>query len=406
MNRLHDELKTLAGFSASQNPSVTRIVYSPEDLEARQYFISLCKDIGLSITVDPIGNTFARWEGTDSTLSPIGTGSHIDAIPLSGQYDGTVGVFGGLEAIRFLMEMDYIPRRSIELLLFTSEEPTRFGIGCLGSRMLSGQLSAAEAKQLVDEDENSLEQVLQKAGFSGDLTDVKLPKKYYKSFVEFHIEQGPILDKLGIDIGIVTKIAAPSSLGVRLTGEGGHAGCVLMPERRDAGVAAAEISLAVERIAQETNSVDTVGTTGILDILPRAVNSIPKEAYLEIDLRDTNIETRDSALQDVQAAIADITTRRQIKCEVNVLNCDPPAICDNSLVNTVDQVAQELGYSSKNMISRAYHDSLFMAQICPTTMIFIPCKEGISHRPDEYSSPDQIEKGVKTLAHTLKALSS
>jgi len=404
MKRIHEELKKLASFSASPNPSVTRIVYSPEDLEARAYFISLCEEIGLQVRIDPVGNTFLRWEGTEPDLAPVGTGSHIDAIPISGQYDGTVGVFGGLEAIRYLMDSGYVPRRSIEILLFTSEEPTRFGIGCLGSRMLSGQLSPDEARAFVDSDGKTFEEVLASTNFKGKLEDVKLPESYYHGFVELHIEQGPILEKEGLDIGIVTKIAAPSSLGVNLVGEGGHAGCVLMPDRRDAGCAAAEVSLAVERIAQQTISEDTVATTGIMDILPRAVNSIPKEAYLEIDLRDTNTVTRDKALQDIQDEIQKISARRDVKSTSKVLNCDSPAICATELVDAVVKVAEELGLSSKKMISRAYHDSLFMAHVCPTIMIFIPCKDGVSHRPDEYSSPEEIEKGVETLALTLKSL--
>lgn len=405
MKRIHKELQTLAGFSASPNPSVTRVVYSPEDLQARAYFKSLCEELDLDVRVDPVGNTFARWQGSEPSLSAVGTGSHIDAIPLSGQYDGTVGVLGGLEAIRVLKEQGYVPKRSIEVLLFTSEEPTRFGIGCLGSRMLSGQLTVERAKALRDDDGNDLDHALQVANFTGDLGAVQLSKAYYDAFVELHIEQGPILEKESIDIGIVTKIAAPSALSVQLTGVGGHAGCVLMPERRDAGCAAAEISLVVERIAKESNSDDTVATTGILNLSPSAVNSIPREAYMEIDLRDTNCATRDQALNDLQAEIQAIAERRQVTCDVKLLNCDPPAICDTKLVDTVELVAQGLGYTTHKMISRAYHDSLFMAQVCPTTMIFIPSKEGISHRPDEYSSPEEIDKGVLTLALTLKRLS-
>ncbi len=406
MSNIHNELKQLATFSASQNPSVTRIVFSEEDMAARAYFKSICEALELSVRVDAVGNTFARWEGSDPKLPAIGTGSHIDAIPDSGQYDGTVGVFGGLAAIRYLKELGYTPKRSIEVLLFTSEEPTRFGIGCLGSRMLSGQLAPEEAKKLKDFDGKSLEEVLDTVGFNDNLDTVKLPENYYHAFVELHIEQGPILEKEGLDIGIVTMIAAPSSLSVKLVGEGGHAGGVLMPVRRDAGCAAAEIMLAVESIAKGTTSENTVATTGIFDIKPRAVNSIPKEAFLAIDLRDTYIETRDKALHDLQDKIKEVSERRGVTSTVKMLNCDPPAICAGELVSAVDDAVTELGYTSKKMISRAYHDSLFMAQICQTTMIFIPCKGGVSHRPDEYSSPEDIDKGVKTLALTMKALSA
>ncbi|HRH56899.1 MAG TPA: M20 family metallo-hydrolase [Chitinophagales bacterium] len=404
MQRIHEELKKLATFSASENPSVTRILYTKEDLAARAYFIGLCEAEGLTIRIDAIGNTFARWEGTNAAMPAVGTGSHIDAIPFSGQYDGTVGVFGGLAAIRYLKSIGFAPTRSIEILLFTAEEPTRFFIGCLGSRMLSGQLQPQTAEKLKDKDGLFLNEARTQAGFTGELNSVVISNDYYHAFVELHIEQGPRLEKEGLDIGIVTKIAAPSSLRVKLTGEGGHAGAVLMPIRKDAGVAGAEIMLAVERIAVESASEDTVATTGIFDILPRAVNSIPKEAYLEIDLRDTNIETRNKALSDLQHEIAEICTRRNIQYTIEMVNCDPPAICDEKIVDIVQSVVNELNYTSKKMVSYAYHDSLFMAQLFPTTMIFIPSKGGVSHRPDEYSSPEEIEKGVMVLALTLKKI--
>ena len=404
MQRIHEELKKLATFSASENPSVTRILYTKEDLAARAYFIGLCEAEGLTIRIDAIGNTFARWEGTNAAMPAVGTGSHIDAIPFSGQYDGTVGVFGGLAAIRYLKSIGFAPTRSIEILLFTAEEPTRFFIGCLGSRMLSGQLQPQAAEKLKDKDGLFLNEARTQAGFTGELNSVVISNDYYHAFVELHIEQGPRLEKEGLDIGIVTKIAAPSSLRVKLTGEGGHAGAVLMPIRKDAGVAGAEIMLAVERIAVESASEDTVATTGIFDILPRAVNSIPKEAYLEIDLRDTNIETRNKALSDLQHEIAEICTRRNIQYTIEMVNCDPPAICDEKIVDIVQSVVNELNYTSKKMVSYAYHDSLFMAQLFPTTMIFIPSKGGVSHRPDEYSSPEEIEKGVMVLALTLKKI--
>jgi len=406
MNSVHKELRKLANYSSSEFPAITRILYTKEDLEARDYFISLCEEIGLKIKIDPIGNIYARWEGSDASLPAIATGSHIDAIPLSGMYDGTVGVYGGLAAIRDLKNTGYQPKRSVELILFTSEEPTRFKLGCVGSRMLCGQLTKEDVVKLVDDEGNYFDDVRKNAGYKGSLDEVALSNTHYHSFIELHIEQGPILEREKLDIGIVTKIAAPSSLKVFLTGEGGHAGGVLMKDRKDAGTAGAEIMLAVERIANESDSDDTVATVGIFDILPRAVNSIPKEAYLEIDLRDTNLATRDASLSTVKDVVKEVCEKRGIGYKIEMVNCDPPAICDESLVNTVEAVVKESGFTYKKMVSRAYHDSLFMAVIAPTTMIFIPCKDGVSHRPDEYSSPEEIEKGVAVLSNVFKALSS
>jgi N-carbamoyl-L-amino-acid hydrolase len=177
-----------------------------------------------------------------------------------------------------------------------------------------------------------------------------------------------------------------------------------MPERHDAGLAAAEIALAVEGAATGTGSPDTVGTTGVFHIEPGAVNSVPCLALLEIDVRDTQAATRDAALAQIEMAAAEICDRRGVALQAERLNVDPPALCDPALVETVATVSQKLGVSYKKMISRAYHDTLFMAQVCPATMIFIPCRGGVSHRPDEFSSPEHIELGVRVLAQTLAQL--
>ena len=238
------------------------------------------------------------------------------------------------------------------------------------------------------------------------MDQVELPDNYYKAFVELHIEQGPSLEARKLDLGIVTKIAAPSTLRVTLEGEGGHAGAVLMADRRDAGTAGAEICLAVERLARESTSNDTVGTTGIFRIQPGAVNSIPNQALLEIDLRDTSEISRDGVLQSLKEEILEICTERRIRGTTEVINSDPPLVCDSNLVQILNKTAIELGYSSQKMISRAYHDSLFIGQKFPTSMLFIPCRAGVSHRPDEYSSPEQIRRGVETLAVALRKLAS
>ena len=402
--RLQQEIDSLALITEAAPPVVTRVLFSESDLRGRAFVKNLCREAGLVLREDAVGNIFARWEGADKTLPAIATGSHIDAIPNAGKYDGVVGVLGAIEAIRSLQAAGFQPKRRIELIIFTSEEPTRFGIGCLGSRLLGGVLSLERAAALRDRAGKDLEFWRTQGGCKGSLDSVKLPRDCYAAFVELHIEQGPILEAENLDIGVVEKIAAPSTLRVLLTGVGGHAGATLMPGRRDAALAGAEIALAVERAATTTGSPDTVGTTGIFRIEPGAVNSVPCQAYLEIDLRDTLVKTRDAALHQIEAAVKEICTRRKIEFTIERLNLDPPAICDAKLVETVVGVVSKLNFSVKKMISRAYHDSLFMAQVCPTTMIFIPCHKGYSHRPDEFSSPAQIEKGVRVLAETFAEL--
>jgi len=402
-DRLNNELDLLGAISSEPAPVVTRVVFTEANLEARRFVKDLCLEAGLEVREDPVGNTFARWPGSDPRLSAIATGSHIDAIPNAGRFDGTVGVLGALEAIRSLKRAGVRPRRSIELIIFTSEEPTRFGIGCLGSRMMAGTLSG---DKLFDSEGKSLDEVRRSAGFAGQLANVVLKHSAYAAFVELHIEQGPILEKEQIDLGIVTAIAGPATLQIEIEGEGGHAGAVLMSDRRDAFLAAAEIALAVERAARSTGSPDTVGTTGICDIFPRAVNSVPSRARMEIDVRDIEGERRDAVLSRIVHEAGEIAGHRKVALRTKLLNADSPAHCDPALVAALEQACRTHGASCKRMISRAYHDSLFMSLIAPTAMLFIPSRGGISHRPDEYSSPEAIAQGALVLAGALSNLAA
>jgi N-carbamoyl-L-amino-acid hydrolase len=394
IDRLSRELETLAAFSDAPAPAVTRVVYSEIDKHARAWLRDLCVEAGLAVREDAIGNLFARWTGAEPELPAVASGSHIDAIPHAGRYDGTVGVLGGLEAIRSLQRAGARPRRSIELICFCAEEPTRFGIGCFGSRMLAGLLDGSELRE---KDGRTLRD------WVGDYDPVRLKPGHYDAFVELHIEQGPLLERAAIPLGIVTAIAAPATWHIFIEGEGGHAGAVLMPDRRDAFCAAAEVALAVERAARSTSAPDTVGTVGVCDIFPGAVNSVPSRVRLEMDVRDIDGARRDRALSEIESACAEIAARRRVAIRKQVINADPPAQCDARVIAALERAAEALPY--QKMVSRAYHDSLFMARIAPTAMLFIPCRGGVSHRPDEYASPEAIEAGVTTLAGALAELS-
>jgi N-carbamoyl-L-amino-acid hydrolase len=406
IDRLIEELLKLATISAADPPVVTRVVFSEADMRAREYVKKLCVDAGLTITEDAIGNTFARWQGSEPDLAPIGTGSHIDAIPNAGLYDGCVGVLGGLEAIRVLQQLGLKPRRSIELVIFTSEEPTRFGIGCLGSRMMASVLSPSQARALRDKEGRTLDELRTAAGFKGTLESVALPEGRFHQFVELHIEQGPLLEEDKIDVGLVTHIAAPASMRILIEGEGGHAGARLMPGRRDALAAAAELILALEAAALSTGVIDTVGTVGVCEVFPGAVNSIPSRVRLETDIRDIDGARRDGVLATLQAKCDEVASRRGVAISTELVNADPPATCDAAILAALEESAVAAGKSYKKMVSRAYHDSLFMARIAPVAMLFIPCRGGVSHRPDEYSSPEWIGTGVHVLSRTLATLSS
>jgi N-carbamoyl-L-amino-acid hydrolase len=408
--RILNELQTLATLTdaepAENGTAVTRVVFSADDLRARAWLRELAIAEGFEIRDDAVGNIFIRWVGTEPNLPAMATGSHTDAIPHAGMYDGTVGVLGGLEAMRALKRSGLRPRRSIELVMFTSEEPTRFGIGCIGSRLLSGTLDPNRADALQDKDEAPLSAVRTAAGFAGPLSSVRLPPNHYHAWIELHIEQGPLLEREGIPLGIVTSIAAPASYRFTITGFGGHAGALLMPDRKDALCAAAEIILCVEKYALATGAIDTVATVGTCAVHPGAVNSVPSRVVLQLDIRDTDPARRESVMRAVRRDYVDMAQRREVTITEELVNADAPAQSSPHTVQLLEEICAKEGIAYKKMVSRAYHDSLFMAQIAPIAMIFIPCRNGVSHRPDEYAKPEDITLGTRVLAQALAKLAS
>lgn len=407
---LQRQIDELASFSDSPAPSVTRVLYTDKDVQARRYIKGIMNQLGLVVREDAVGNIFGRWEGSEPGLGAVATGSHVDAIPFSGKFDGVVGVLGALEAISLLKRSAFLPKRSLEVIMFTSEEPTRFGISCLGSRLMAGIEELAQSlRKVVDNQNVSFLDAAESAGYKLNLEDlhsVFLKTDKYSAFIELHIEQGPILEKEGIPIGIVTAIAAPASLKVDFEGNGGHAGAVLMPARNDAGLAAAELALAVEKHVLESGSIDTVGTVGILQLHPGAINSIPSKSHLEIDVRDIDEKRRNDVIEKIRQSAAHISKNRGVELsEFKIINQDPPALSDKSVVDAMEFAAKQLNLAYKKMISRAYHDSLFMARLSPMGMIFIPCYKGYSHKPEEYASPEDMANGVKVLALTMAKLS-
>jgi N-carbamoyl-L-amino-acid hydrolase len=415
---LEQELKELARLSsaepAAEGTAVTRVVFTEEDLRARSWLKVLAEKEGLLMREDAVGNTFLRWEGLEPELPAVATGSHMDAIPHAGMYDGTVGVLGGLEAIRALKRSGRRFRRSIELLLFTSEEPTRFGIGCLGSRLLAGVLDAERADALRDileeESAGTLASVRAAAGFTEDLGTVRLRQGDYHAWIELHIEQGPLLEREGARIGIVTNIAAPAGYRIVIEGLGGHAGALLMPDRRDALCAAAEVILSIERYALVANTAsggtDTVATVGTCTVFPGAVNSVPSRVRLQVDVRDTDPVRRETVMRAVRHDCTEIAARRGVTITEELVNADEPAQSSAHIVMVLEQVCAELGVAPMKIVSRAYHDSLFMARVAPIAMVFIPCRGGVSHRPDEYAAPNDIALGTHVLALALARLAA
>jgi N-carbamoyl-L-amino-acid hydrolase len=427
-HRLLEELKTLATFThaepSDEGTAVSRVVFSPDDLRARAWLKNLATSEGMQVREDAVGNTFMRWPGAEPELPAVATGSHTDAIPHAGMYDGTVGVLGGLEAMRALKESGFTPRRSIETLMFTSEEPTRFGIGCIGSRLLGGSILPAIADALSDRLPETdpqaptgltLHDVRTAAGLTASLTTVPLPPHYYHAWVELHIEQGPLLEREGIPIGIVTNIAAPASYRYEITGFGGHAGALLMPDRRDALTAAAELILSVEKHTLAANAsakasgqsgVDSVATVGTVAVHPGAINSVPSRVTLTLDIRDTDVSRREAIMAALHADIRALEARRNITITEHQINADVPATSDPHILATLETICNSESIPYKKMVARAYHDTNFIAPIAPVAMIFIPCRNGVSHRPDEYATPESIALGTRVLALALAKLTN
>ena len=271
---------------------------------------------------------------------------------------------------------------------------------------MSGTLTADKARKLTDNDGASVETVRRGAGLTGELEEVKLAKDYYKAFVELHIEQGPILEREHKPLGVVERIAAPASLRVMIEGSGGHAGGVLMPDRRDALCAAAELILALEDAARTSGAIDTVATVGICDVFPGAVNSIPARVRLSLDIRDTDLQRRDAVIRKLEESCEATSAKRQVQIHTELLNADAPAESGPTVVAALSEACRKHGFDFLTMTSRAYHDSLFMSRISPVAMLFIPCRNGYSHRPDEYSSPEDIARGALVLAETLATLAA
>ncbi len=409
--RLQERLDALAGHSEpTRDPrGVTRRVFSPEHRAARRYLEELCAAEGLAVREDPAGVLFARWEppGCDPGLPAVATGSHIDAIPESGRYDGTVGVLGGLEAIAALRSAGAELRRPIELLDF-AEEPTVFGVGCLQSRILSGFLDAEEADALVAEDgQSTLRQLRHAVGLDRPLAESVLPPGHYSNWLELHIEQGPRLEAAGLQIGVVTHISASATLRLRFLGQGGHAGAMLMAERTaDAFAAAASFGSRCRELALASQSEAAVCTVGQFVPFPGATNSVPSEVQLSVDVRDRETASRDALLEQLVGAAEEEAERFGARVEVAVLHQDPAAHASPEAVAAVTASAQALGLSFCELGSYAYHDTTFMSLVCPAAMIFVPSRDGISHRPDELTESADLAAGVAVLALALARLAA
>jgi ureidoglycolate amidohydrolase len=405
--RIEEHIKQLAQFTSTSGQGITRVVYSAEDMKAKEYMKQEMLKLALDVTEDEIGNIFGVWRGKNPSLPQIWTGSHLDAPTHGGKYDGVVGVFGGLESIRLLKGKGFEPSCDIVLVIFASEEPTRFGVGCLGSRALIGTIGKEELGRWQDDEHKSLREVLIACGKNPDkLSDQQINPNRVKAFIELHIEQAAVLESKNIPIGIVDKIAAPTEIQLKAWGEQRHAGSTPMDLRNDPMPAIAEVILLVEHLNKTSSSKTSVGTVGKLNVLPGASNVIPGLVEITIDIRDVDMQKKEQVITDLKGGVKDIFTKRNLTYEWKVNAHDAPALMNEQNLQLIKQSTEELNYPYLIMPSGAYHDAMILSRKVPANMIFVPSQDGISHAPEEFTSSFHIAKGIEILASTLQKLTT
>ncbi len=398
-------LEKLNTFNSDPAGGTTRILFTPPELEARSYIKEEMAALGLSVREDAIGNIFGTLAGSEPELPPVWTGSHIDTVIHAGMFDGMAGVAAGLEAVRLIRASGAPRKRSIEVVVYTSEEPTRFGLGCLGSRALAGELTLEEAYSLTDKDGKSLPQVLEELGYDlSRFAEFPVPKGKVHGAVELHIEQGAVLESLNLPVGIVHTISAPTNFRVTVTGQQRHAGSTPMHLRHDAFLACCEISLELERLAIQSASPDTVATVGKAEVLPGASNVISGDVRFTIDIRDSDYESKRRLVEQLRQFIGTVETRRGVTVSLEQINDDLPTRSDAKIVALLESACRQKRIPYHRMVSGAFHDSMLVGRFAPIAMIFVPSKDGISHSPEEYTDCRDIARGTDILAETLLRL--
>ena len=402
--RIRANLRTFARIGYSPDGGINRLAFSRSDLRARQTLVHLLASLGLRTTIDGIGNVFGRLPGGDDPrLPPILVGSHLDTVPGGGRFDGSLGVVAAVEVAAVLREHAATTRHPVEVVSFSCEESSRFGRSTLGSGVVAGVWDAAEILELTDVRGVRLGQVLQRLGLDPNrVASARRQPGDFAAYVELHIEQGRVLEEARAPLGIVEAIAAPTRLRVRLTGRADHSGATPMTLRRDALAGAAEVVLAVERIARSIPGV--VGTVGTLAIEPGAINVVPGRADLAIDVRGTVSADKRHAVDEIQEAIAAIAAARGLTASRDVMSDEEPVRLDPRVVDTLERLARERGIPATRLASGAGHDAMQMARLCPTGMLMVPSRGGISHNRAEWSELDDIVTGIQVLLDATLAL--
>ncbi|MFO7830441.1 MAG: M20 family metallo-hydrolase [Desulfuromonadaceae bacterium] len=404
MDKFRHDFNSIAQFGVLDNGGVTRLALTPPDHEARTYLIKIMRAEGLEVHIDAVGNIHGVLQGTEPDLAAVVVGSHLDTVPHGGHYDGVVGVLAGIEVVRRLNAKGIRPQRSVRIINFCTEESSRFGVATIGSKAITGKLSSDQLLSISDSSGISVYTALNQCGCDvAELEHDILDAKQIHAFLELHIEQGRYLEQEQMDVGIVTAIAAPTRFDLNIRGRNDHSGNTPMHMRRDALAGAAEIVLALENIATHA-SPSCVGTVGVLEVEPGAMNVVPGNVHMQIDIRDIDMEGKQRACRELLARIAEIIARRKLEIERKTLCDDQPVPLDAELRQRTAALAHQLGINSIQMPSGAGHDAMHFADIAPTALMFIPSIDGISHNIREQSSFEAIEQGIELLYATVADL--
>lgn len=386
----------------SGDKGITRVAYTNEEQTCTHAFMRMCKSENLDIRMDSCGNVIARREGRKRWLPPVVMGSHLDTVYQGGKYDGAVGVTAALEVIKRLNEKGIETDHPIEIISFACEESARFGVSTVGSKAMAGMMDKEKYRNLTDRDGITMEKAFALCALDfNSINEASRADEEFKAFFELHIEQGPILINNQKKIGIVTGIAAPERFIFKIIGKASHSGTTPMNMRRDALLGASEIALALEKAAIREQENGTVATVGVMNIQSGAMNVIPGEVEMKVDIRSTSLQSRNRVFDELHKVIAAVKENRQLDVQSTVISSEEPVLLPASVIHSLTNICEEKELPYEVMPSGAGHDAMNMARLCPTGLIFIPSVDGLSHHPNEYTPMDDILRGIDVLEQAV-----
>ncbi len=406
--RFERNFNAISEFGALKGGGLTRLAFSKEDLEARKFLINLIEKNGFKLKIDNVGNIYAIYdEGCEADAKPVCVGSHIDSVPNGGFYDGTLGVMAGLEALTAIKEAGIKLKRPLWLINFSCEESSRFKTATIGSKIISGKLGLQRLHELKDEDGISLFEAMSAAGFKPqNLDEAILKENSLHAYLELHIEQGPVLERSAISVGVVSGIAAPIRFEITIHGKADHSGATPMNMRSDALLAASHIIIAANKFAK--NKKTAVATVGYVHAKPGVLNVVPGEARLGVDLRDIDKASLNELNLDIRNFVAWLLSYDlNFSYEIRELSSDEPVKLSEHAINLLEDEAKKLGIKTLTLPSGAGHDAMNLTKLAKSVgMLFIPCVDGISHNTKEAINFDDAVFATKILTNALIRLSN